>query len=114
MNFIFFFVEAVPIHLDRVVNHLDLRIVDPVMVVDDVLGQQADGDDLHRPVHAAPLDVINARIDVHTAAIKLRRMHVHDQRHPLDPRHRQASRKCHPVVSMHDVKLFLPCNLARQ
>ena len=58
----------------------------PVLLYDNLFGQLRDGNHAVGFLHAASLNLIDARIDVRTATpIKLRRVHVHYQRLPAHP-----------------------------
>ncbi len=61
---------AIAVGFDGVVDDFHLGRIDAVVVGDQILGQIADGDDLHRAVHAAAFDVVDALIDVDAAAVE--------------------------------------------
>ena len=81
---------------------------------DQVFGQIADGDDLHRAVHAAAFDVVDALVDVDAGTIELGAVYVNDEGNPLDAGDGHSSGEGHPVMGVNDVDRFLPGDLARQ
>src|SRR5207237_73783 len=97
--------------LDGVVDDLDLGRIDAIVMRDLVFGEIAYGDDLHRAVHAAAFDVVDALIDVSTATVKLRGVDVNDERHALHRGNRQASGERHPVMRVNDIEPFMAADL---
>ena len=101
---VLFLVETISVHINGVVNDFNLVRFDPVMMGDEILGQGTDGDHLHRAVHAATFDVVDALIDMHATSIELGRVNVNDQRDILQCRDGHSGGESHPVMGMHDIE----------
>jgi hypothetical protein len=69
---------------------------------------------LHRAVHAAALDVVDALIDVNAGAVELSRVNVNDQRHALDARDREAGGETSSSRGVDDVERFVCARFRRR
>ena len=93
------------VEFDAVVDDVDLRGRDAVSGDAEVLGELAHGDDLHRPVHSASLDVVDRLVDMLARTIELGRVDVDHQRLSGELCDRQTGGVGQPVVGVDHVEL---------